>query len=141
MVPRQLVGDRLFAIVLAVLFGQPGTAQQRIAPEEFLARVTGKTVSFYDRSRGNLVGVEQFLSPRLSVWRGRENRCVYGEITTPDGQVCFLYRDLDQTEPVCWVPYDTEGTLMVFGLGRSFGQSQLARFNDQDLGCPEVPLS
>lgn len=141
MVPRQLVGRCLCAIVLAVLFAQPGGAQQRIAPEEFLARVTGKTVSFYDRTRGNLVGVEQFLSPRLSVWRGRANRCVYGEITTPDGQICFLYRDLGRTSPVCWVPYDTNGTLMVFGVGGAFGQSQFAQFNDQDLGCPEVPLS
>ncbi|WP_229801379.1 hypothetical protein [Tateyamaria omphalii] len=123
------------------LFALPGMAQQRIAPEEFMARVTGETVSFFDRKFGNLVGVEQFLSPRLSVWRGSENKCVYGEITTPNGQICFLYRDLDPVGPVCWVPYDKDGNLMVLGVGRAFGESQLARFNDRDLGCPEVPLS
>ena len=124
-----------------MLLAPQAGAQERITPETFLARVIGKTVSFHDRTRGHLIGVEQFLSPTLSVWRGRENICVYGEITTPDGQLCFLYRELDPTGPVCWVPYDMNGTLMVLGLGRGFGQSQVARFDDQDLGCPETPLS
>ncbi|MEL6296903.1 MAG: hypothetical protein AAFR10_21915, partial [Pseudomonadota bacterium] len=59
----------------------PVAAQERITPEAFLSRVVGKTVSFYSRDSGALVGVEQFLSPTLSVWRGQENKCVYGEIT------------------------------------------------------------
>ena len=141
MVPRQLVGRDLLIAACALAVGLPAAAQDRITAEDFLARVNGKTVSFYSQATGQLVGVEQFLSPRLSVWRGQENKCVYGEITTPDGLLCFLYRDLDQTEPVCWTVFDRDGTLMALGVGRVFGDIQFARFNDQDLGCPEVPLS
>lgn len=136
-----MVGRSLVAGALALTFCSTASAQQRITPEEFLARVNGKTVTFYSQATGRLVGVEQFLSPRLSVWRGQENKCVYGEITTPDGLLCFLYRDLDQTEPVCWTVFDLDGTLMALGVGRVFGDIQFAQFDDQDLGCPEVPLS
>ena len=116
--------------VLALALGCSATAQDRISAEEFLARVNGKTVSFYSQTTGRLVGVEQFLSPRLSVWRGQQNRCVYGEITTPDGLLCFLYRDLGEVEPVWWTVFDREGTLMALGVAlcqRSMATRRRAR--------------
>ncbi|MEL7100186.1 MAG: hypothetical protein AAGM84_15280 [Pseudomonadota bacterium] len=126
---------------LLTLLALPVSAQERISPDAFLSRVVGKTVSFYARESGQLVGVEQFLSKTLSVWRGQENKCVYGEITTPNGQVCFLYRDLGRTRPTCWYPFDMDGELMVLHAELNRGEVQVAQFDDRSLGCPETPLS
>ncbi|MEO0390878.1 MAG: hypothetical protein AAF218_08045 [Pseudomonadota bacterium] len=129
----------VFCVLL--LAAAPASAQTRITPEDFLDRVLGKTVAFYARESGNLVGVEQFLSRELSVWRGQENKCVYGEITTPDGQVCFLYRDLGREVPTCWWPFEVDGNLLVYHTNLSRGEVQVARFEDRGLGCPESPTS
>ncbi len=118
------------------------TAQTRISPEAFLNAVQGKTVDFHEIRSGHLVGTEQFLSPSLSVWKERGDNCVYGQITTPNGQICFLYdNDLDGV-PVCWWPFLHEDRLMVRLASFTGGEIQeVRRITEDGLDCPSAPIS
>ncbi|MEX0284864.1 MAG: hypothetical protein AB3N23_09655 [Paracoccaceae bacterium] len=130
----------LAALIAAVpLIAQ---AQTRIAPEAFLAAVQGKTVKFHDYPSGVLVGTEEFLSPSLSVWRMEGRRCVYGQITTPNGQICFLYDDDPDGLPVCWWPFLHEDRLMVrlATFARTEIQEVLS-ISEDGLNCPSAPIS
>ena len=117
-------------------------AQTRITPEAFLEAVKGKTVTFHDFSTGELVGTEEFLSPVLSVWRMVGRGCVYGQITTPDGQICFLYDDDPDGIPVCWWPFEYKGKLMVRLATFADSEIQEVRSITEDgLNCPSAPIS
>ncbi|WP_037308006.1 hypothetical protein [Ruegeria halocynthiae] len=116
-------------------------AQTRITPEAFLAAVQGKTVSFHEVPSGYPVGVEEFLSPTLSVWRAEGRGCVYGRITTPNGQVCFLYEDATDGLPTCWWPFLHEGRLLVRLATFTRGEIQEARsITESSLNCPSAPI-
>ncbi|MES0824709.1 hypothetical protein [Ruegeria sp. SCP11] len=117
-------------------------AQTRITPEAFLDAVQGKTVMFHDYPSGLLVGTEEFLSPTLSVWRMEGRGCVYGQITTPDGQICFLYDDDPDGVPVCWWTFEHEGRLMVRLASFNRREIQEVRSITEDgLNCPSAPIS
>ncbi len=117
-------------------------AQTRITPEAFLTAVQGKTVTFHDYPSGFLVGAEEFLSPTLSVWRMEGRGCVYGQITTPNGQICFLYDDDADGVPVCWWPFLHEDRLMVRLASFSRREIQEVRSITEDgLNCPSTPIS
>ncbi|MEM8577873.1 MAG: hypothetical protein AAGF60_08490 [Pseudomonadota bacterium] len=127
--------------LLSLLFALPSYAQERMTPEAFLSAVDGKTIRFEDLNTRSTVGIERFLSPELSVWRGREGICVYGEITTPNGQVCFLYRELN-TAPVCWYPFSRDGALFVLHADRIGSEIQRATEVDPSaLQCNDAPTS
>lgn len=130
-----LIGAALLATPFAAL------AQTRITPEAFLSAVQGKTVDFYEIRSGDLVGTEQFLSPSLSVWKERGDTCVYGQITTPNGQICFLYdNDLDGI-PVCWWPFLHQDRLMVRLASFTDGEIQeVRRVSEDGLDCPSAPI-
>ena len=118
------------------------TAQTRITPEAFLTVVQGKTVRFHNFPSGDLVGTEEFLSPTVSVWRMEGRGCVYGQITTPDGQICFLYDDDADGLPVCWWPFEHEGRLMVRLTTFAYTEIQEVRSITEDgLSCPSAPIS
>jgi len=117
-------------------------AQTRITPEAFLDAVQGKTVKFHDYPSGELVGTEEFLSPTLSVWRMEGRGCVYGQITTPDGQICFLYDDDPDGLPICWWPFLHEDRLMVRVATFAYSEIQEVRSITEDgLNCPSAPIS
>ncbi|WP_170400387.1 hypothetical protein [Ruegeria arenilitoris] len=136
------IGKRAGVAALLALAPFAAQAQTRITPEAFLAAVQGKTVTFYDYPSGFLVGTEEFLSPTLSVWRMEGRGCVYGQITTPNGQICFLYDDDPDDVPVCWWPFLHEDRLMVRLASFSRREIQEVRSITEDgLNCPSVPIS
>lgn len=117
-------------------------AQTVITPEAFLDAVLGKTVTFYEIRSGDLVGTEQFLNSTTSVWREEGRGCVYGQITTPNGQICFLYDNDRDGLPVCWWPFMHEGQLMVRLASFMDGEIQEVRsITENSLNCPSAPIS
>ena len=128
--------------VLAALLPLTATAQTLIEPEAFLTALKGKTVRFHDVPSGDLVGTEEFLSTTVSVWRMEGRGCVYGQITTPNGQICFLYDDDADGLPVCWWPFEHEGRLMVRLSTFAYTEIQEVRgINEDGLSCPSAPTS
>ena len=135
------IGKALIAAcVAAIPFG--ALAQTRISPDAFLDAVIGKTVEFYNFPRGDLVGTEEFLNRSWSVWRMEGRGCVYGQITTPNGQICFLYDGDEDGVPVCWWPYLHEDRLMVrlATFERSVIQ-EAQSITEDGLNCPSAPTS
>nr|WP_254437050.1 hypothetical protein [Ruegeria arenilitoris] len=128
------------AVFCAAWVPAAAVAQTRISPEAFLDAVVGKTVTFHELTSGMLVGTEEFLSPNRSVWRREGEGCVYGQITTPDGKLCFLYDT--EPGPVCWWPFEHDGRLLVRIARLGDGEIQeVSGFSDDGLDCPSVPIS
>ncbi len=128
---------RGLALLCLVMAGFAATAQERIAPEEFLAIANGKTLTFHDLKSKSLVGVEEYLSPRLSVWRRAGGECVYGTITIETDQLCFLYDD-EPSEKACWWTFRRDETLLV--LSANTGEIQeVVEISEEPLGCPMLP--
>jgi len=134
------IGKALGVAALAALTPFVAQAQTRITPEAFLDAVQGKTVKFHDFPSGLLVGTEEFLSPSLSVWRSEGRGCVYGRITTPNGQVCFLYDDNPDGLPFCWWPFLHEDRLMVRLATFAHTEIQeILSITEDGLNCPSPP--
>ena len=133
---------RMLVTALCVVTPLATQAQTRITPEAFLGAVKGKTVRFYEIVSGDLVGTEEFLSQTVSVWRMEGRGCVYGQITTPDGQICFLYDDDVDGVPVCWWPFEHKGKLLVRLATFAYTEIQEVRsISDDGLNCPTAPVS
>lgn len=118
------------------------SAQTIITPEAFLDAAVGKTLTFHEIRSNDLVGTEQFLNRHISVWRQEGQGCVYGQITTPNGQICFLYDNDPDGIPVCWWPFLHQGRLMV--RLASFAESEIQEvrsITETSLNCPSAPLS
>lgn len=126
----------------AALWPAMAPAQTLISPDAFLDAVVGKTITFHEIRSGMLVGTEEFLSPTLSVWRMEGRGCVYGRITTPNGQICFLYDDAPDGLPVCWWPFLHNDRLMV-RLARFTGSEtqEVRSITEDSLNCPGAPIS
>lgn len=136
------IGKRLRRVALgAVFLPTVAETQTLITPEAFLNAVVGKTITFHEIRSGMLVGTEEFLSPTLSVWRMEGRGCVYGQITTPNGQICFLYDDAPDGVPVCWWPFLHDDRLMV-RLARFVGSEtqEVRSVTDDSLNCPSTPV-
>ncbi|WP_058274341.1 hypothetical protein [Ruegeria atlantica] len=133
---------KLGVAALLALTPLTAQAQTRITPEAFLDAVLGKTVDFHDFRSGDLVGTEEFLSSTVSVWRREGRGCVYGQITTPNGQICFLYDDAVEGPAVCWWPFEYKGKLMVRLATFADSEIQEVRSITEDgLNCPSAPIS
>ncbi len=127
--------------ICAAFWPVAASAQTLITPEAFLNAVVGKTITFHEIRSGMLVGTEEFLSPTLSVWRMEGRGCVYGQITIPNGQICFLYDDASDGMPVCWWPFLYNDRLMVRLASFESGEMQEVRSISEDsLNCPSVPV-
>ncbi len=127
--------------ICAAFWPVAAPAQTLITPEAFLNAVVGKTITFHEIRSGMLVGTEEFLNPTLSVWRMEGRGCVYGQITTPNGQICFLYDYAPDGLPVCWWPFLYNDRLMVRLASFESGEMQEVRSISEDsLNCPSVPV-
>ncbi len=134
--------NRCLGVVSAasVLVG-PAFAQERVSPDQFLDFAVGKTLTFELFPGGGLVGVEEFLSRELSVWRDRSDQCVYGQITVTNARICFLYEDDEDGVPVCWAVYRHGPRWLVAsteGLRSEF--QEIVQVSEDGLLCPGVPV-
>ncbi len=135
-------GRAIGVAALVALIPFVAQAQTRITPEAFLGAVQGKTVKLHDYPSGVLVGTEEFLSPTSSVWRMEGRGCVYGQITTPNGQICFLYDDDADGLPTCWWPFLHEDRLMVRLATFAYTEIQeVLSISEDGLNCPSAPIS
>ena len=134
---------RLFSIlILSLGLTTSTTAQERITPDEFLDFADGKTLTFSDVSSGSIVGIEEFLSRKLTVWKDRSLTCVYGEIRIESDQLCFYYdRDQDGL-PACWWPFRDGDRLFVLlaDLG-NYQAQEVTNVTTETLDCPEIPAA
>ena len=122
----------------AALCGSTGQAQERISPETFLDVAEGHTLTFRNYASGYEVGVEQFLSRRLSVWKETGGQCVYGTITIEEGRLCFLYDH--RPDKACWWTFRDDDRLFVLFANRMSGEIQeVVSISDDPLGCPMTP--
>ncbi|MEM6385102.1 MAG: hypothetical protein AAF718_02580 [Pseudomonadota bacterium] len=128
------------ATLLSCVAASSGMAQERVTPEMFLEFAMGRTLTFNTFPDGQLVGVEEYLRPNLSVWRDRSETCVYGRITLEDGQICFLYDNDPDDVPVCWVPFIEGDRWFVFNSNGVSGEIQeITDVSDSGLQCPVKP--
>lgn len=137
MVQEQLV-RRAGLIALLALWGGSALAQERITADQFLDLALGRTLTFHDFRSGYPVGVEQFLTRELSVWKETGGQCVYGDISIEDGKLCFLYDH--RPDKACWWPYRDGERLFVLFASRLTGEIQeVVEISDEPLGCPMKP--
>lgn len=129
----------LISMMICIWPGPAALAQERISPETFLARATGKTLTFTEHRTGRLVGVEQFLRPDLSVWAQADGRCSYGHIEVRGTLMCFIYEDFPDPNN-CWMPFDKDGQLMVIS-SDSFEIQQVSEITETPVDCVGAPLS
>lgn len=139
-----LKAGRALQCAALVVFGLscPLVAQERISPEAFLDIADGKTLDFTELQSGALVGIEEYLSRKLSVWKDQSGLCVYGRITVEAGQLCFLYDNDADGLPVCWWTFRDGDTLMV--LLADFERHEIqtvTRISDDTLDCPSIPAA
>jgi len=129
-----------FALALWMMVAAlPVHAIERVSPEAFLKFAEGKTLTFTLYGTDQLVGVEEFLSRRLSVWRNSQGRCVYGIITVENGQVCFFYEELNRTKDCWWMFRDGETLLARLADFSSSHTQEVTEITKDGVSCPTVP--
>ena len=131
---------KIARILIGIFLAGSSQAQERISPEAFLDRAVGQTLTFELLGTGIVVGREEFLNRRLSVWREEGDTCVYGRVTVEDGKLCFLYDDRLDEPPVCWWTFQHEGQLLVYFAGSGDTEIQeVTRIDKNGLNCPVKP--
>lgn len=134
---RQWVGALL---AFSVWLAGPAVSQERISPDSFLDFALGKTLTFDTFPGGQLVGIEEFLRRDLSVWRDRSGLCVYGQVSIPDGQICFLYENDADGVPICWIPFvEGERWFVLSTNGTRHEIQEITGVSEDGLDCPVNP--
>ena len=132
---------RLLAMLAAAALAAPASAQQSLSPEAFLDIARGRTLTFTDAETGLLVGVEQFLPGRRTVWARADGTCAYGTVSVRGPELCFVYDDDPAGRgPHCWWPL-REGLRLFVRLADA-ERSQLqevTEIGDEPLSCAAVP--
>lgn len=128
------------ALLLLLMVPQgPGIAQTRLTPEAFLDQATGRTLTFTSQSSGAVVGIEQFLNRKQSVWANASGRCTYGEIEVRGHLICFIYED--KPDPLnCWATFSDEDELLVIST-RSRQVQRVTKITDRPVMCEDAALS
>lgn len=138
MVQEQLV--RSVGLLLGLICAGPAFGQERITPDAFLDDAVGKTLTFELLGTGNVVGREEFLNRRLSVWREEGDTCVYGRIEIEKDQLCFYYDHRGPEDPACWWTFRDGDRLLVLFAGSGDREIQeVTRIDDTGLDCPVKP--
>ena len=131
----------LAALALGALLATGAPAQETLAPEAFLDLAQGRTLTFADAGTGALVGTEQFLSRRRTVWARADGTCAHGTVTIRGPEVCFEYDDDAPGEgPHCWWPLREEGGLAVRVADAALDEVQrIVAITDEPVACAAVP--
>lgn len=124
---------------LLLSLATPVSAIERVSPEAFLRYAEGKTLTFSLMGSGALVGIEEFISRRLSVWRNSEGRCVYGVITVENEQVCFYYEELNRTKDCWWMFRDGDRLLARLADFSVSHTQEVTDVSEEGVSCPTVP--
>ncbi len=134
------MGRLYLTAALLFIATDPG-AQTLITPDEFFDAAEGKTLTFNAFESGGLVGIEQFLSRSLSVWKPGDGECVYGQVTVEGRELCFRYDDRPD-RLVCWLPFSYGDQLMVHSASLAQSEIQIVtRINTDPIPCPNAPTS
>ncbi|WP_233252454.1 hypothetical protein [Maritimibacter sp. 55A14] len=88
----------LRCLVLLALTTAPALAAEPLGPDEFAARVTGRTLHF--QRHGAPYGSEQYLPGRQVIWRFAGDICIAGFWYSERGKICFVYDR--EPGPQCW---------------------------------------
>lgn len=128
-----------YLLAFLIAFGSPASAIERVAPEDFLRYAVGKTLTFSMMGTGELVGIEEFISRSLSVWRNSTGRCVYGVITVEEQQVCFFYEELNRTKDCWWMFRDGDRLLARLADFSVSHTQEVTDVSDKGVACPTVP--
>lgn len=130
---------RLAIMALLLLPKEPAHAQTRLTPEAFLDQASGRTLTFTAHGTGAVVGVEQFLNRKQSVWANGNGRCTYGEIEVRGHLICFIYEDMP--DPLnCWATFQDKGDLLVIST-RSRQVQRVTQITDRPVICEDEALS
>ena len=131
----------IFPYALLVVFGCVGSvsAQRQIAPDAFLDRAIGRTLTFNDYASGAPIGTEQFLRRDLSVWAQSDGRCSYGNIKIRGPLLCSVYENFPNPEN-CWMPFQLESELLVMS-AESRQIQRVTQITKDPVVCEGVPLS
>lgn len=129
------------ALLLAGLSGAsgPAIALERIAPDEFLDMMVGRTMNFVAFPEGYPVGTELFLSRTQSLWQFEGGACETGEMIIRANELCFLYESDDDGIPICWAIF-ADGDRLFVRTGVFGGEMQeVIPAGPGDLSCPATP--
>ena len=83
-------------------------AEAPITPQEFEARVTGKTLTY--SSGGRPYGAEEYFEGRRVRWSFLDGECQEGHWYVSGPQICFIYEDI--AEPQCWQFFSKGGKMI-----------------------------
>ncbi len=97
---------RLATLAAALLAALPAAAERILTPDEFAAKVTGRTLHF-DRG-GEAFGAEQYFEDNRVIWAFEGGTCQRGIwFANAEGEICFVYED--DPAPQCWSFFETPG--------------------------------
>ena len=100
-------------LALSPLAGLAAETGRPMTGAEFEAATTGRTL--YYNSAGQAYGVEQYLPGRRVIWAFVGDDCRKGNWYENQEQICFVYED--NTDPQCWLFYQTPAGLTARSLG------------------------
>lgn len=127
------------ALPLCLALASPASAIEQMQPDDFLRYAVGKTLTFSSMESGALVGIEEFISRSLSVWRNSDGRCVYGIITVENQQVCFFYEELNRTKDCWWMFRDGDRLLARLADFSVSHTQEVTDVSNDGVSCPTVP--
>ena len=124
----------LFTLIATASVAQTG---EPLTPEEFEARVTGKTLMY--GFEGQPYGGEDYLPDRKVRWSFLDGRCKDGYWYPSGNEICFVYED--NPTPQCWIFYPRdEGLVAQFANNDEYQELYQTGETDDPLMClgPEV---
>lgn len=99
---------RLLAVLVLLCPLAATAAEIPLSPEEFEARVTGRTLTY--SSDGQDYGAEEYLEGRRVRWSFLDGECQEGFWYEAGDQICFVYEDIPG--PQCWQFYERGSRLL-----------------------------
>jgi hypothetical protein len=99
---------RILCLLVLLICPAALAAETPLSPQEFEARVTGKTLTY--SSGGAAYGAEEYLKGRRVRWSFLDGECQDGRWYVAGEQICFIYDQIP--EPQCWQFYTSGSRLL-----------------------------